>query len=334
MMENSATYGSAINSVGELDLIKSVVENNAAYGYDQSSGTIIVAGTTLIADTRISGNSASYGAGLDNRGGEGQNKGSTTITRSDITGNRAREGGGGIFNRGEVTLTNSTVSGNSAGNYAGGIYNMQTAVAEIESSTISGNMLGDSVWAYAVSGIYNEGEMAISNSTVSGNYTIESVEEPAAVFQNRDGASLTLRHTTIAGNEQQTADRGYGLHVLDGSVSIFNTLAAGNGKANCQMEEGAPFAGSVNLADDRSCDEFLFTDMLALGPLADNGGLTETRAIGEESAARDAGNAAWCLETDQRGVARSDGQCDVGAYEYVPAGVEGNVVLLPVVIGD
>jgi hypothetical protein len=242
--------------------------------------------------------------------------------------------GGAIFNHGDLIISDSTISDDEAGNYAGAIYNKQTAVAKIENSTISGNMLGDSVWAYTASALYNEGEMTISNSTVSGNYTIESAEEPAAVFQNQDDASLTLIHMTIAGNEQETANRGYGLHLVDGDVSVLNTLAAGNGRANCLMETAAPYAGSVNLADDASCDQFDFSNSLALGPLADNGGPTETHAIGEESAARDAGNDTWCTETDQRGVARDDGQCDVGAYEFVAGDVEGNSVMLPVVIGE
>jgi hypothetical protein len=59
-----------------------------------------------------------------------------------------------------------------------------------------------------------------------------------------------------------------------------------------------------------------------LGPLADNGGPTETHALLAGSPAIDAGLNAPCPGTDQRGVARpqdgdedGDAVCDSGAYE-------------------
>lgn len=67
-----------------------------------------------------------------------------------------------------------------------------------------------------------------------------------------------------------------------------------------------------------------------LGPLADNGGPTQTHALPAGSPAIDAGNAGGCrdslgalLTADQRGFARTvDGDadgtaiCDIGAYEF------------------
>jgi hypothetical protein len=55
-----------------------------------------------------------------------------------------------------------------------------------------------------------------------------------------------------------------------------------------------------------------------LGPLQNNGGATQTRALQAASPAIDAGNNATCSVTDQRGVTRPQyGQCDIGAYEYL-----------------
>ena len=53
-----------------------------------------------------------------------------------------------------------------------------------------------------------------------------------------------------------------------------------------------------------------------LGPLADNGGPTQTHALLDDSPAINAGDAASCPLTDQRGQKRSDGKCDIGAYEF------------------
>jgi hypothetical protein len=59
-----------------------------------------------------------------------------------------------------------------------------------------------------------------------------------------------------------------------------------------------------------------------LGPLANNGGPTETQALLAGSPAIDAADprppadhATRCPTTDQRGVARN-GRCDIGAFEF------------------
>jgi hypothetical protein len=53
-----------------------------------------------------------------------------------------------------------------------------------------------------------------------------------------------------------------------------------------------------------------------LGPLANNGGFTQTHALLAGSPAIDTGTNTGCPATDQRGVTRPQGAaCDVGAYE-------------------
>ncbi|MGI6253255.1 MAG: choice-of-anchor Q domain-containing protein [Aminivibrio sp.] len=56
-----------------------------------------------------------------------------------------------------------------------------------------------------------------------------------------------------------------------------------------------------------------------LGPLADNGGPTQTCAPGKGSSAIDAGTAEGAPPTDQRGVKRPQGGgIDIGAVEISP----------------
>jgi len=56
-----------------------------------------------------------------------------------------------------------------------------------------------------------------------------------------------------------------------------------------------------------------------LGPLADNGGPTQTQALGAGSPAIGAVTSGPdCLGTDQRGAGRLSGHCDAGAYELAP----------------
>jgi uncharacterized repeat protein (TIGR01451 family) len=66
-----------------------------------------------------------------------------------------------------------------------------------------------------------------------------------------------------------------------------------------------------------------------LGPLAANGGFTQTMAVLDGSPAIDAGDDARCPSTDQRGVRRPQRTaCDIGAYEVdvslFPAGLNMN----------
>jgi hypothetical protein len=75
-----------------------------------------------------------------------------------------------------------------------------------------------------------------------------------------------------------------------------------------------------NVVDDTSC---LLTGTgdkqgvnALLSPLANNGGLTDTRSLNAGSPAIDAGSGCFTA-TDQRGTARV-GTCDVGAFEFVP----------------
>ncbi len=67
--------------------------------------------------------------------------------------------------------------------------------------------------------------------------------------------------------------------------------------------------------DDQACaDGILFADPL-LGPLADNGGLSMTFALGAGSPAIGLGRG--CPTSDQRGLPRAS-PCDSGAYEHQP----------------
>jgi len=70
-----------------------------------------------------------------------------------------------------VTLSKVTVR-NGVSAFGGGIYNQGTLT--VTNSTISGNLAADS-WGYAYGGaIYNSGTLAINNSTLSGNFASAS----------------------------------------------------------------------------------------------------------------------------------------------------------------
>ena len=75
-----------------------------------------------------------------------------------------------------------------------------------------------------------------------------------------------------------------------------------------------------NLSSDGTCNLTEPTDkrniIPRLGPLQNNGGATDTRALLAGSAALDGGVTIGCPTVDQRGVARPQGlRCDIGAFE-------------------
>jgi hypothetical protein len=238
-------------------------------------------------------------------------------------------GGGGIYNDGTLTLTNSTLSGNSAVLYGGGIYNSGTLT--LTHCTLSGN----SADFGSGGGIYNTGTLTLTNSTLSGNSTAR-YGSGGGIYNT---ATLTLTNCTLSGNS--AAEYGGGIFNVGSKYVQPGTLTLGNTVVANSPSGGDCFAGfeitddGHNLIEDatNSCGltngvngNIVGVDPL-LGPLANNGGPTQTHALctgpgtphpdcPAMSPAIDAGDAAQCPATDQRGAPRPYGAtCDIGAYE-------------------
>jgi hypothetical protein len=112
-----------------------------------------------------------------------------------------------------------------------------------------------------------------------------------------------------------------GLHVDSHVTNLVNTIIANSTSGgDCS---GTLATNTNNLIEDGSCSPMLSGDP-NLGPLADNGGPTQTFALLANSPAIDAGHDNTCDDNpgpnnlDQRGVTRPNGaHCDIGSYEYV-----------------
>src|SRR5262249_52788808 len=126
--------------------------------------------------------------------------------------------------------------------------------------------------------------------------------------------SLALRNATVTGNTGSPAVHN------DAALTAANTIFSNPG-GNC--DAGITSLGH-NLESADECGLHAAGDLTGrnplLGPLADNGGNTDTAALLSGSPAIDAGDPATCPATDQRGVVRPQGPaCDIGAFELVPA---------------
>lgn len=206
-----------------------------------------------------------------------------------------------------TSIEQTTISGNVGGNGAGMIAGGSVTV---EKSTIADNQAASVGGGIEVQG----GNLSLVNSTISGNSASDagggviiatSAHDPGIV------GALSILDSTVALNEPD------GLYTAYGGISVERSIVSDNLGSDCGSS-GVVSSG-YNLDSDGSCGFGLPTDLSgvspSIGPLASNGGPTETHALLAGSPAIDAAGAS-CSITDQRGVARPQGfACDIGAYE-------------------
>ncbi|MGH2712155.1 MAG: LamG-like jellyroll fold domain-containing protein, partial [Actinomycetota bacterium] len=282
-------WGGGIYNTGSLTLTDSIVTENTAENDDPEFGQ-------------------GRGAGMYN------NAGTLELDGSSVTNNTAPSTtgfAGGIFSAGgTLTLTDSEVSGNTAGSQVAGIEADNSALT-ITSSTISGNNVIDGGAALAAGIAAEGGSFSLINSTVSGNFVTSGSAFAGGIFY-RD-MSPTITNSTIADN---TGNSGAFHRGSGPDVTATNVLVSGNSSPECNSTLTS--APGNNLESGTACFQGgdLQTANADLGALAYNGGPTQTHALNAGSYAIDAGTNTGCPSTDQRGAARSDSMCDIGAYEY------------------
>jgi hypothetical protein len=122
-----------------------------------------------------------------------------------------------------------------------------------------------------------------------------------------------VSNTAVSPNEARS-----GIWLETGALTLRNSIVANNKGANNFVSTGTFTSQGYNLSNAWNGLSTQPTDLTGdplLDALADNGGGTQTHALLPDSPAIDAGDAANCPATDQRGAARNDLGCDIGAYE-------------------
>jgi hypothetical protein len=191
-------------------------------------------------------------------------------------------------------------------------------------------------------GFYSgEGTIFLLNSTLSGNQAQATAEfglaQGGGIFLN--GFTMTLTNDTVANNVATSGPNGFGsgggiASNSAGALQLKNTIVA----RNTATADGAPdleaaftsqghnlignTTGTVGILDPT--DETNVDPLL--GPLANNGGPTQTLALLAGIPAIDAGSNALAtdnngvaLPTDQRGFNRVVNRTvDIGAFEFQP----------------
>jgi predicted outer membrane repeat protein len=290
---NVTGSGGAIANSGTLSLSDFTLVNNHA---DKVGGAISTTGNLSLNGCTVAGNSAAGGGGIALT----SNTANLSLTTCTVSNNTADRGlGGGIASEGDLSISNSTISGNTAGAGGGGIFGAKGM--KLNTSTISGNSathfsLGGFVFPASGGGIYYQ------------------------------GAGASIRSCTITAN---TAEDFAGGIFSPGIINIGNTIVAGNSADVFGPDVyQAPFFGTFNSqgynligATDGSSG-WVNTDLTGtaanpldphLGPLADNGGPTQTHALLRGSPALNAGDPSLAGRFDQRGTQYS-ARPDIGAF--------------------
>ncbi len=334
-------------------------QQNGGGGGAAQGGGAWIAGTATINNTTFESCAATGG-----NAGNGQNSGNFG----------GESGGGGLYSIGSVTVTNSTFDLNtSTGGRGGDSFGPDCFGAH--ASLDGGAARGGAMLADSGSLIINTATLA-NNSASGGNGgdggktngggACAQTQHGAGglafggAITNNNGATLNIKHGTISGNSAQAGNSGVnqsganlparpvaegtggGIRVGNGSVTLENTIIAGNTATNGTGDTtGAPIPGpNVDGAVTSNGHNLLGTATEATGftgtgdqtganpllmPLTNNGGPTETMALTPGSPAIDGGVAAGST-FDQRGMPRTiddpgvanatggDGT-DIGAYE-------------------
>ena len=271
------------------------------------TGPIIISGLTL-----ANGYETFFGGGAITVFTPTTNPYNLTINNCRFYHNLTSSSGGAIYSAGPVVINNCTFSGNIAdGGFGGGTH-----------------AFGDS---------FQRGGVTAINCTFSNNRAVGG----GAVSNKASGRATNtiLRKCTLSGNLARLNGTNMGGGIINQGTSSFsfirleNTIVAAN-----LADDGAPdisgaivTASSYNLVGDGTGSTGLTNGVNnnqvgtggspinpQLGPLQDNGGPTETRALLANSPAINMGNDSITPARDQRYYTRV-GVADIGAFEYTGA---------------
>jgi uncharacterized repeat protein (TIGR01451 family)/CSLREA domain-containing protein len=341
---NNGDGGGIYNNYGSAIIAGTVSQNVAS---DDGGGFYNYGGVVSIQDSTLFDNQATEGGGgicndedggvilansivISNTGTNGggiYNSQTLTLTNSTVVSNTASNDGGGIHNeQGTLKLTDSAIIDNTSADDGGGVYSDGSsggATLTVDSSTIGGNRAdgGGGVYLY-----YSPA--SLTNTTLSGNQALSSgggVGTLSDLLRTVDLLNCTIYTNTCGQN-------GGGAQLEPNfTVNVKNTIVAGNSASGTGPDvEGTVNSQDHNLIQDTSGATINGTtthnvtgQTPVLGPLAANGGPSTgaggamlTHALLPGSPAIDAGTCDGAPPTDQRGVARPQGEaCDIGAYE-------------------
>lgn len=315
----SGRGGAVYTRDGTLDLTDSTFTGNVAV--TDGGGALYSYGTEVwISETTFTDNSAVAGGAVGGAVRIVGNNADTTIEGSTFTGNFSDTAGGGLHAVGPLKITDSEFRDNNS-NSSGGL-------RSIGSASISGSLITDNTAQVYGGGIGLGGiEMdlnqrvpsSITNSTISGN-TVK--QAGAGIFSTRsilDLVSSTVTGNTVLDPPPGPVSAGGGVFQSFGTTNLSNSIVSANSQTDFGSTAQPPgpvspavgiFNGAFSLIGATTGINFnetvagsnITSSAPELGPLADNGGPTQTMKPADSSPVVNKGKSA--LTVDQRGLVR------------------------------
>lgn len=354
--DTTSDPGGGILNAGDLTLIDCIVTHcRTGDGEDSANASIArggsagdgggiyndAAGALTLLRTRITFNRTGSGGDADGLGkaqatvggdagigGGIYNGGSLSIFQTTISDNTCGDGGDSINGRGLGDAFGKTGSGGGIADFHSGqaLVIEDTTIARNRTGTLKGGFDGGRGGGVA---IHFAGSATLTNVTIADN------TQPGTFAPTAGGGGVYVFNTTtqitnstIVGN--RAAGNGGGIEHIgtEETVTIENSIVAGNSTRG-EVATGNDLAGEfaeagLNFIGDTDGATGLGSPLMGdpkLGPLRDNGGLTETMNPLIGSPVIDAGIPTGNTPaTDQRGEARPFGdEIDIGAVEYFPS---------------
>ncbi len=298
--------GGCIYSAGNVTLQHASVTGCYTYEYGpylSGGGGVYTKGNLYSRYSTLTNNHANA-TDTEGVGGGAFVRGRIGVTYSTISGNTAKSRAGGVYVNGDANFFASTISGNSADSFAGiDAYTYPSPsgnIFSLSNSTVSGNTATNHVGAiYANSGI-----VRFYNSTVAFN---SAAAVPGVSVGSYYGAvNLTLESTLMSNNSDGSSDRDLFIFPNGPDPLNPNPITINGGQLLLPANNLIRTANAALPTDTKvSCPQ--------LGPLRNNGGLTQTHALGSTSSAIDSGNTLagpGVGDYEQRGAALINGVMD------------------------
>jgi hypothetical protein len=279
---NVTGNGGGLQNTGTLTITNCVIEANnasAVGGGVRSTNNLTVLNSVI----RNNISTASTSGGVSFAGVN------ITVRNTSVVGNTSSGNGGGmnISASGSATIANATISGNTAGASSGGLF---TNRGTITNTTISGNTANGALATDGGGGIRIQAganSVGIASSTITANTAPNSTMGARSGIWHETG-TLNIASSIVAANVAQDIQRdGTGIIASGG----FNLIGE-NTSVTTEFPAGLPSGTDYVGTDGAPLDPMI-------GPLADNGGATETHAVVAGSIAIDKGNS-FGIEMDQR----------------------------------
>ncbi|GJM15414.1 MAG: CSLREA domain-containing protein [Thermodesulfobacteriota bacterium] len=246
---------------------------------------------------------------------------------------------------GVVTINQTTISNNGGPGIVLFGSLMQSVVGSkvlVNKSTVTGNTQGIVNEGAGAAGAVG-GTLEVSNSTISNN-SGDGIQTNGGT-NGGTGGTTKVSSSTITENAF-TGVINFGAGPL---TEVKNSIIADNAGEDCGIADGVFTPLGVNFNTDGTCTGFTTVSSLQLnlGPLQNNGGPTDTRALIPPSAAIDVLTDCTFISgvpvlEDQRGFFRPETDCDAGAFEFgarplltrnVPTMSQWGILLMAILLG-